>query len=116
MISVHFPGEIDKGRLVSDSGQDLFKQIRRTETQAAGIEAGMTAEELLGKQIPVDEQPDLVLMVIHQAENTGGTRMGIQIPFHLLRRSGVPKLRRAVPICLERILVLKGFSPGMIRR
>ena len=42
---IHFPGEIHKGGFMFDGGQDLLKQIRRPEAQAAGIQTGMTAEQ-----------------------------------------------------------------------
>ena len=47
----------------------------------------MTAEKLFRKKIPIDEQTDFMPLVIHQTENTGGSRMGVQIMLHLLRRT-----------------------------
>ena len=54
-MSVDFPGEIHKGGLMPDGGQDLLKQICCAETQAAGIETGMTAEKVFRKKIPIDK-------------------------------------------------------------
>ena len=62
--SVCLPGEIYKNRLVMYGGKDLFKEVSRTETETAGVEAGMTAEMFFPQKVTVHEQLYSVFFIV----------------------------------------------------
>ena len=64
-------GQVHQKGLHTQMGQEFLSDILHGQGQGRGIDAGVTAEDRLGKNGRVQDQPDLMGRIVHQAQDGG---------------------------------------------
>ena len=70
-----------------ECGNDLVNEVCGSKTKRGGIDAGVSAEVLLGKNVLVDKKRYVAVKVVHKTENTAGAGGDVKKRLHILTRS-----------------------------
>ena len=91
-------GQCNQPRDVMDGREKTLYHIGRAQSDAAGVDTGMTAEILLLVYVPIDEQLYPAFPIIGQSHHRNGARCQIQIVPHMIfireRKAGAHDLGR----------------------